>query len=441
MIHGGLPHLVKGFQQDALHHAIHLKLLPDQRLHVLHPLEIVHDNAAGGGNQIGDDGDLPAFQCIACRRGDLGVAALQKDGGLELLGVFFGDDGVDGAQRQYGAGSLQHLLPGNLLYAGCLEVGQPPPLLLKAQDGGHVQPLLPEDTAGGIAEGDDPDAQLEHLLCRRAAYVAQTGNGGGTMLLPDAQALHGLLEHIDGALSGGLGAPPTAAQLHRLSGDDAGDGRTGHHAVGVHDPAHNGVVGAHIGCGNVHIGTDHRQNHGGIAPGQTHQLAPAQLGGIHRHAALGAAEGQAGQRAFQGHLSGKPPHGVVIHRGVEAHAALIGPQQAGMLHPVALKDGHRTVVHFHRHRHDHFPLGELGKLVLGALQPQNGRRPVDHGGEILIDTLHGIHSSLFAQKESPIFGKNAVFTGIDKSFVTFSLHYSKTDAPVTTESVCRFPQK
>ena len=70
-----------------------------------------------------------------------------------------------------------------------------------------------------------------------------------------------------------------------------------------------------------------------------------------------------------------------------------------MLYPVALKHRHRAVIHFHRHRHDHFPLGELGKLVLGPFQPQNGRRPVDHGGKILINTLHGIRSSLFAQKE------------------------------------------
>ena len=135
-----------------------------------------------------------------------------------------------------------------------------------------------------------------------------------------------------------------AAQDDRLPGDDLRDGVADLLGIGVHEPGHLAFPGRHVGRGNVALGSDDREDLGGVAPRETLELALGEPVGVAAHAALGAAERQAEQGALECH-----PHrerGALAHRHGRrvAHAALGRPQCERVLHPVAGERFDRAVV-------------------------------------------------------------------------------------------------
>ena len=81
-----------------------------------------------------------------------------------------------------------------------------------------------------------------------------------------------------------------------------------------------------------------------IAPRQRLQLAPGNGGGIDPYAALGAAIGQADQRAFPAHPDRQRGDLADVDAGSKPGTALGRTQREVMLHPIALEHRDRTVV-------------------------------------------------------------------------------------------------
>ena len=117
------------------------------------------------------------------------------------------------------------------------------------------------------------------------------------------------------------------------------------HGVGVHDPGHGLLVGAHVGRGNVFLRADELDQLGGVAAGHALQLALRHLSGIADDAALGAAEGDVDDGALPGHPAGQRAHFVERDVGRVADAALAGAARDGVLDAVAGEDFDGAVVH------------------------------------------------------------------------------------------------
>ena len=147
--------------------------------------------------------------------------------------------------------------------------------------------------------------------------------------------------------------PPIAIGL---PGHDLGHRVAALHGVGVHHPGHRLLVRRHVRRGDVLLRPDERQELGREPPGEPLDLDGRHLARVAADAALGAAVGQAQQRALPCH-----PHrqrGALAERDlrVVANAALRRAEHARVLHPVAGEDDARAVVELDRARDDDRPL-------------------------------------------------------------------------------------
>ena len=169
-----------------------------------------------------------------------------------------------------------------------------------------------------------------------AADIAEAlhDRGGTRRRQPDA--LHRAVRQIGDAAAGGLAPALGAAGRDRLAGDDLGDGAALVHGIGVHEPRHHLLVGAHVGRHHVGVRTDERDHLLHVAARQVLQLVPRQRARIDRDAALGAAIGQAGQRAFPAHPDRQRRDLADIDAEREARAALGRAERQVVLHAIAL---------------------------------------------------------------------------------------------------------
>ena len=171
-----------------------------------------------------------------------------------------------------------------------------------------------------------------------------------------------------------------------------------HHAVCVHDPAHDFFIGVHIRGGNVLIGADEGEDHSGIPPGETAALSVGDLVHIHIDAAISSPIGDVHQSALQSGQSGQSLDFVLADTGVKAYAAFAGAPQGGVLHPIALKQAHGAVVHLHRDGNFQLPLRVFHKFICHPVQTHLLGGLVHIVGKILIGIAVGAHrlSHLFA---------------------------------------------
>ncbi len=205
-------------------------------------------------------------------------------------------------------------------------------------------------SAAGVRDADHDGALLVQEACEIAADVAEA-------LHDHAQALELLVllaervgDHVERPAGRRLLAPERAADRERLAGDDAQDGVALVHRVRVEDPGHHARVGADVGRGDVLLGADLVDDLARVTARQALELAARELLGVADHAALGAAEGQAHQRALPRHphrerLDLVPGDGRVV-----ADAALRGAAGDVVGDAVAAEDTDRAVVHRHRDR-------------------------------------------------------------------------------------------
>ena len=170
---------------------------------------------------------------------------------------------------------------------------------------------------------------------------------GGLDLQPGQSAF----DQVNNAASGRLAPAGGAADRHRLAGHDLADRMADIGGIGVHEPGHDLLVGAHVGRHDVGMRPDERDHLLHIAAGHRLQLTLRQLGRVAGDAALGAAIGQAGQRAFPAHPDRQRPDLADIDIGGEADTALGRPKRQVMLYSIALEHGGRPVIHMDRDRH------------------------------------------------------------------------------------------
>ena len=158
------------------------------------------------------------------------------------------------------------------------------------------------------------------------------------------------------AAAGRLAAAERAAHLDRLAGDDRRRGVADVHAVGVHDPRHDLVVGVDVGRRHVLLGADRVDDLGDVAARQRFELAARHPRRVADDAALAAAERHVRDGALPRHPRGERRDLVERDVRVIADAALRRAERDVVLHAVAGEDFDLAVVHLDRARHGDLPL-------------------------------------------------------------------------------------
>ena len=389
---------------DVDHHAVqlavHLLGGPDQALGVLGHLQGGDAHAAGvdglggghdhaglghqvgqrvvGGGHVGDldvvlhavgDDLLGAVHAHVVLHGgghdDVGLDApgllAGEEGHVELIGVVLHLVAAGGAH-------LEHVI--DLFLAG-----------------GHALGIV--DVAVGAGQGHDLRAQMQGLLADAPGHVAEAGDRDGLALDLLALVLEDLLQVVHGAIAGGLGAGQGAAVAEALAGEHAVLPHALQAAVLAEEEADLAAAHAHIAGGHVHIRPDIAIQRGHEALAEAHDLRVGLAGGIEVGAALGAADGQAGQAVLEGLLKAQELDDAGVDVRLEAQAALVGADGAVELAAVAGVGVVLALVVHPAHAEGEHALGlhdaaqQVRLLVLRVL--------VDHGRQGGQDLLHGLH--------------------------------------------------
>ena len=151
-----------------------------------------------------------------------------------------------------------------------------------------------------------------------------------------AHPLQHVLQEIDRAIAGRLGANQTAAVFQPLAGQHAGE-LVGDALVLAEHVADLARADADVASRHVDIGADMaiELGHEGLA--EPHHLVIGLALGVEVGAALAAAHGQAGQAVLEGLLEGEELEHAFGDAGVEADAALVRADGIVVLHaPAAL---------------------------------------------------------------------------------------------------------
>ena len=195
------------------------------------------------------------------------------------------------------------------------------------------------------------------------------------MSKPDV--LGGLARDDHDAAAGRLAAAERAAHLDRLAGDHRRRRVADVHAVGVHDPRHDLIVGVDVGRGHVLLGSDRVDDFRDVAARQRLELAPRHPRGIADDAALAAAERDVRDGALPRHPGGQRRDLVERHVGVIADAALRRTERDVVLHAVAGEDLDLAVVHLDRARDRDLPFRVREDFPDAGLEAEQPRRSVE----------------------------------------------------------------
>ena len=189
----------------------------------------------------------------------------------------------------------------------------------------QVDAVFVDDVAVGIAHRDYLAAQLGSLLVGVDGHVARAGHDHGLAL--EALALAG--EHFAGEVRQTKAAVGQAlAGQHALI--QAGDALV--LAVQIPDFAR---AHADVARRNVHVRADVAVQFGHEALAEGHDFAVALALGVEVAAALAAADGQAGQGVFEALLKAQELDYALIHRRMQAQAALVRADGVVELHAEA----------------------------------------------------------------------------------------------------------
>src|SRR5215204_5945968 len=162
-------------------------------------------------------------------------------------------------------------------------------------------------------------------------------------------------------------------------------------AVLVHEPGHCLGVGPDVGSGDVALGSQHLLDLVHERAGDLLDLGGFELTRVDVHAALGAAEGDFGDRGLPRHQLRKGTHFVEVHVGVETDAALVGPAGAVVLHAVAVVDVHAPVRLLDRDLHLDLAVGgaQDGGQVVAQVHPL-GRLVEPVRDDLVVGDLRGL---------------------------------------------------
>ena len=100
-----------------------------------------------------------------------------------------------------------------------------------------------------VADAEDFRSRAARKTDRRdAADIAVALDDGGRAGRLDLELVERALDQIDDAAPGRLAPADRPAERYRLAGHDLGHGVADMHRIGVHEPSHDLLVGAHIGA-------------------------------------------------------------------------------------------------------------------------------------------------------------------------------------------------
>src|SRR6202012_5180108 len=112
---------------------------------------------------------------------------------------------------------------------------------------GYVDAIGVVEAAIVLGDADDGVALFVEELGGVGADVAKALDDDAAAVDGHAEVFHGLVADDGNAAAGGLFASARTAEVDGLAGDDRVDGLAHVHGVGVHNPGHGLLVGAHVG--------------------------------------------------------------------------------------------------------------------------------------------------------------------------------------------------
>ena len=183
------------------------------------------------------------------------------------------DHALHRRRHQHVAGQRQHLRGIEVQLVG--ETGDAAMRTGMRIKRGNIEAVGIVQRAGVIADRDHLQPVLMQLQRRIGADIAKTLDDGGGVAGLDLQLLHHPLGEMGDAAPGRLAPAERAAGGDRLAGDDLGDGPALVHGIGVHEPGHHLLVGAHVGRHHVGVRPDEGDHLLHVAARQRLQLALA----------------------------------------------------------------------------------------------------------------------------------------------------------------------
>src|SRR5690606_16264117 len=241
---------------------------------------------------------------------------------------------------------------------------------------------------GGVGAGDNPAAELVHLLDRVDGDVARAGDDHVLAVEGLAAGAQHLLDEERAPVPGGLAPHLGAAVDQALAGEDAGLVAVGDPLVLPEQVADLPAPDADVARGHVGVLAEVAVELGHEALAEAHDLAVGAALRVEVRAALAAADRQPGQRVLEHLLEAEELHRAQQHRRVEPQPALVRAEGAVELDAELTVDVDAALVVLPGDPEDDLPLrladplDDLRVGVLGVLV---------HGGpDAFQDLAHGL---------------------------------------------------
>ena len=336
-------YVVEALAHDVVQALVDFGLGPEVAHAVLYPLEVAGGDAAGVGQDVGDDEDSLVSEDLIGDGGGGAVGSFTEDLAADAFGVFAGDD-VFGCRGDEDVALIgeEFVRVGGF---GLAEAGDGAGLGAVFDEGGDVDAVGVVEAAIVFGDADDGVALFVKEFGGVGADVAEALNDDSAAVDGHAKVFHGFIADDGDAAASGFFAAARAAEVDGLAGDDGVDCLAHVHGVGVHDPGHGLLVGAHVGGRNIFFGADEFDELGGVAASHSLELSLRHFLWVADDAAFGSAEGDVDDGALPGHPGSEGADFVESHVRRVTDAALGGASGDGVLNAVAGEDFDGAVVH------------------------------------------------------------------------------------------------
>ena len=221
-------------------------------------------------------------------------------------------------------------------------------------------------------------------LCRYAAHIAHALYRYCSTCHRDTHLAEQIPDRKHYTATSRLAAAENTTQANRLASDHAKHAMSLEHAVRIHHPGHNLTVRAYIRCRDILLRANKRRNLCNVLCGQTVQFSLAHLSRIADNAAFTATIRNVDDSALKGHPSRQRLHFVVVHRGMETHAALRRAAYGRMLDAKTFKHTNRAIIHDYRHGHLKLTLWIFKSCIFIFAVSEDCSRTVDNFEHVVI---------------------------------------------------------
>lgn len=314
-------HAGKSAGHDFFEFGVYFVKVPAVAVEVLRPFEVADGDAAGVGENVGNDDGAFLVEYVVRFGSGWPVRKFENDVGVYFVRVVFVNDVFKRGGGEDVDGQFEKFFVGECFCAG------------KAADfagfffvfayGIDVKAVFVVNGAAGVGDGDDGVAFFCDDFGEPAAYVAESLDGDGAGLVP--VGVERFSQGEVAALGGCFVPAEAAAELNRLAGDGCGDVLVVDFLIFVEHPGHDLAVCVDVRRGNVFPGADV----------VAHGFCPASADGLEfflgeffwvaRDAAFSSAVWDVDDGAFEAHPCCERFYFVKVNVGVEADAAFVRP--------------------------------------------------------------------------------------------------------------------